>query len=197
MSVSSFAEGVFNMKIPQPDYVSNDWDGDGVINSIDNDDDDDGELDINDSTPFGGIPGGSITQPYVYSGDTCEDNGSLLQITVDELNLWSGFSNTTSSWCSLTGLNVNGLATSSIVPESIGGLINLTYLNLQDNKITNIPKSVINLINLEYLYLHVNELTEITIDFSLLPNLTRLFLYSNPGSPFPDVNCSMVSDCRK
>lgn len=29
ISIGSFSEGVFNMQIPQPDYISNDWDGDG------------------------------------------------------------------------------------------------------------------------------------------------------------------------
>jgi hypothetical protein len=53
VTLPAFAGNVFNMAIPQPDFVSNDWDNDGIINSIDNDDDGDGVDDINDSTPFG------------------------------------------------------------------------------------------------------------------------------------------------
>lgn len=49
----SFSEGRFNFPIPQPDMISNDYDGDGKINSIDEDDDGDGILDINDDIPFG------------------------------------------------------------------------------------------------------------------------------------------------
>jgi hypothetical protein len=49
----SFSESRFNFSIPQPDMISNDWDGDGKINSLDEDDDGDGILDINDETPFG------------------------------------------------------------------------------------------------------------------------------------------------
>jgi hypothetical protein len=47
--------GQFRYEIPQPDFLSNDWDGDGEINSVDTDDDDDGILDVNDSTPFGPV----------------------------------------------------------------------------------------------------------------------------------------------
>jgi hypothetical protein len=48
----AIADMTFNMSIPQPDYISNDWDNDGIINSEDNDDDNDGILDENDSNPF-------------------------------------------------------------------------------------------------------------------------------------------------
>lgn len=78
ISIGSFSEGVFNMQIPQPDYISNDWDGDGS----------------------------SIVAPYVYTGETCEDDGMLLQETVNELNLWSGLSNSSVDWCNLTYLNL-------------------------------------------------------------------------------------------
>jgi hypothetical protein len=44
ISLSSFAEGIYKTKIPQLDYISNDWDGDRIINSEDTDD---------DSTQFG------------------------------------------------------------------------------------------------------------------------------------------------
>jgi hypothetical protein len=61
LSLSALSQGTFNMTIPQPDFVSNDWDGDGIINSEDTDDDGDGIDDLDDSTPFGGSPGGSGT----------------------------------------------------------------------------------------------------------------------------------------
>lgn len=55
ISLSSLA-GIFQVVIPQPDRITNnDFDGDGI-------------LDKDDSTPFGGIPGGSgTTQPEVPS----------------------------------------------------------------------------------------------------------------------------------
>lgn len=51
-SLSALADGVFNMQIPQPDFISNDWDGDGIQNIEDIDDDNDGIDDVNDSSPF-------------------------------------------------------------------------------------------------------------------------------------------------
>jgi hypothetical protein len=53
ISLSSFAEPSFTTAIPQPDYISSDWDGDGIINSEDPDDDNDGVNDEVDSIPFG------------------------------------------------------------------------------------------------------------------------------------------------
>lgn len=67
LSLSAFAVGVFNVQIPQPDFVSNDWDGDGIINSLDDNDDNDEYLDVDDSTPFGGTPGGSTTTPTIVT----------------------------------------------------------------------------------------------------------------------------------
>lgn len=52
ISLASFA-GIFNSTIPQPDFISNDWDNDGDPNSTDPDDDNDGVLDDDDSIPFG------------------------------------------------------------------------------------------------------------------------------------------------
>lgn len=66
LSLGALSQGTFNMTIPQPDYVSNDWDGDGEINSVDTDDDNDGILDVNDDIPFGGNPGGSSTSNVDY-----------------------------------------------------------------------------------------------------------------------------------
>jgi hypothetical protein len=59
-SLSAMADGVFNVQIPQPDFVSNDWDNDGLSNEID-DDDNDGVNDDLDSTTFG--QGGRSSTP--------------------------------------------------------------------------------------------------------------------------------------
>jgi hypothetical protein len=67
ISINSFSDIMFQSKVPQPDYMSNDWDGDGEINSIDTDDDNDGILDVDDDIPFGGTPGGSVTIPPVVA----------------------------------------------------------------------------------------------------------------------------------
>ena len=61
VSLSALAEVIFNIQIPQPDFVSNDWDGDNIPNIDDPDDDNDGIYDVNDSTPFGNVSE-SVTQ---------------------------------------------------------------------------------------------------------------------------------------
>jgi hypothetical protein len=58
ISIGSFAEPTFNTKIPQPDFISVDWDGDGINNKDDTDDDNDGIDDNVDSNQFDRANGG-------------------------------------------------------------------------------------------------------------------------------------------
>jgi hypothetical protein len=67
ISLSSFAAPSFNTKIPQPDYISNDWDGDGISNSEDPDDDNDGINDADDSMKFGQAGRNSTPDVIVHS----------------------------------------------------------------------------------------------------------------------------------
>jgi alpha-tubulin suppressor-like RCC1 family protein len=91
MSVNSFAEPIFNTKIPQPDYISNDWDGDGIINADDDDDDNDDILDINDSHPFGGKPGRSASSSgFIPDKINCGENFCYALVGGD---VWSVGSN--------------------------------------------------------------------------------------------------------
>jgi hypothetical protein len=73
LSLTSFAESTFRTKIPQPDYISNDWDGDRLINSEDLDDDNDGINDVDDSTPFGGKAGAFTPPPILADDISCGD----------------------------------------------------------------------------------------------------------------------------
>ena len=77
------------------------------------------------------------------------------------------------------GLAANNLT--GTIPESIGNLVNLRYLNLMNNQLTgNIPESIGNLGNLDNLYLNDNQLTgDIPESIGNLVNLTRLYLYNN------------------
>lgn len=70
----------FKYSIPQPDFVSNDWDGDTIPNATDPDDDNDGILDDNDDIPFGGTAG-SGTYNSIHSMTA---NGSSSDITITE-----------------------------------------------------------------------------------------------------------------
>jgi Leucine-rich repeat (LRR) protein len=192
LSQPIFAEGTFNMTIPQPDFVSNDWDGDGEINSIDTDDDGDGILDVDDDIPFGGTPGGSGTgeSSYAYSGDDCSD-GSIEESTVNALNTW--FNRTISThnsayYCEPTrktlwfGSNING-----IVPEEIGAL---TYIEEIANNngalIISLPDSIANLSDLRLLEIRDQGLTELPSTIGYLKNLTRINLRNNNIASLPD-----------
>lgn len=52
ISIGALASITYNISIPQPDFISSDWDNDGIPNKEDNDDDNDGILDENDESPF-------------------------------------------------------------------------------------------------------------------------------------------------
>lgn len=47
------ATGIFNYQIPQPNLITDDWDGDGIPNHLDPDDDNDNIDDEMDDVPFG------------------------------------------------------------------------------------------------------------------------------------------------
>jgi hypothetical protein len=88
-SFSVLSQMTFNMTIPQPDFVSNDWDNDGLPNAVDNDDDGDGIDDENDSTPFG-QSGQNSTPNVIFNSFTSN------KITIDpneSFNLFWSFEN--------------------------------------------------------------------------------------------------------
>lgn len=207
ISLGSFAEGIFNMQIPQPDFVSNDWDGDKIPNIDDPDDDNDGVDDVDDSTPFGGRPGASKTTPYVYEGDTCED-GILDDETVTALNYWSSNHNknpksyTKTTWCTITTLNIAGRSTYSngkyyalgnmtYIPDEIGALTSLEILSLQHNKISIIPESIGNLKNLKQIHFELNKIQTLPDSVSGLINLEVFRLQVNHIYEFPSVLLGM------
>jgi hypothetical protein len=89
VSLSSFSEPSFKTAIPQPDYISNDWDGDGIINSEDPDDDGDGINDADDSSQFGGQSGKSVAA--VVTAPTCiEDTNNYSVWMGNHMNFYIG-----------------------------------------------------------------------------------------------------------
>ena len=65
------------------------------------------------------------------------------------------------------------------IPKEIGNLINLKYLQINDNQIEEIPKEIGNLINLRGLNLSYNKIKEIPKELGNLINLRFLYLSSN------------------
>ena len=67
----------------------------------------------------------------------------------------------------------------TILPESIGNLTNLSALNLSENLLTTLPESIGNLTNLNDLELSDNKLTTLPESFGNLTNLTNLEINEN------------------
>jgi leucine-rich repeat protein SHOC2 len=74
----------------------------------------------------------------------------------------------------------------SILPDSIGDLINLTGLDLRGNELTNLPDKIGNLTNLSWLDLSGNELISLPDSIKNLTNLTTLNLGDNQLISLPD-----------
>ena len=72
------------------------------------------------------------------------------------------------------------------LPESIGKLTNLTWLNLTNNQLTKLPESIGRLTNLTKLGLMTNRFTEIPESISKLTNLTWLNLTNNQLIELPE-----------
>lgn len=95
--------------MPQPNFISNDWDGDGKINSLDEDDDNDGIDDVDDSTPFRGRPGGEsvVEEEVVVNIPNQENNFGIKTVTVEN-SIWSNDPHTANT---ITGLLCGGVTT--------------------------------------------------------------------------------------
>ena len=74
----------------------------------------------------------------------------------------------------------------TILPESIGNLTNLSALNLENNQITSLPESFGNLTNLNDLDLSKNKLTTLPESFGNLTNLNGLDINENPLTTLPE-----------
>ena len=81
----------------------------------------------------------------------------------------------------------------AVVPDAIGGLTNLKYLNLGYNKIRTLPVSICRLMALETLYLNSNLLVDVPDEISCLRSLTILWLCENQIATVPDWIGGMVA----
>ena len=71
------------------------------------------------------------------------------------------------------------------LPKEIFDLVNLRYLKLSDNQLTELPKEIFDLVNLTHLDLNDNQLTELPKEIGNLVNLTQLYLHGNQLSELP------------
>ena len=75
------------------------------------------------------------------------------------------------------------------IPESVGGLENLTYLDLRNNRIGALPEAVGKLSRLSFLDLRNNLLVSLPASIANLPNLEKLDLRWNRLSSLPFMGC--------
>jgi leucine-rich repeat protein SHOC2 len=80
-------------------------------------------------------------------------------------------------------LNDNQITT---LPQSIDGLIDLSYLNLRNNYLTSLTKNISSLSSLDYLFLDNNRLSILPENLGNLSNLTYLSLYNNQLNFLPE-----------
>ena len=81
-----------------------------------------------------------------------------------------------------------------IIPESIGSLNNLEYLDLHNNNIGNVPNSIELLNQLTILHLYQNNLIELDLDFDKLNNLELLWINDNQITSIDNSICDIMLD---
>ncbi|MGO4773891.1 leucine-rich repeat domain-containing protein [Flavobacterium sp. W22_SRS_FK3] len=104
-----------------------------------------------------------------WRGVSVDDNGRIIKLDL--------------SGCNEEG---NSLFNLTVIPRSIGNLIQLTELYLYINKITEIPAEIGNLVNLTGLLLHNNKLIQIPREIAYLTKLRWLYLSSNELISIPE-----------
>jgi hypothetical protein len=119
LSLNSFAELKFYIKIPQPDYISNDWDGDGISNADDFDDDGDGVNDVDDSTPFGGKSGNAVEDDETTAQIKDETEGFGITTVIVKSPIWSADPHEANT---ITGMLCGGITTCTRYDGNYRGL---------------------------------------------------------------------------
>lgn len=154
---------------------------------------------------------------YVYNGGKCS-NGTITDEDVDELNRWSGLSNTKTQWCNLTELDIRNNAGITEIPDVIVSLSNLddivlvrnniSYITPRINELTklwrfiigfnnisSVPNSLWSISSLKVVDLGDNNISSLPISNINNANLEYLYVRGNNGSPFNSSICNGIQLC--
>lgn len=119
-----------------------------------------------------------------------------LAATFSELN-WAGgnvcaFEGVTcDNTNNIIALDIGNNALEGTIPNSIGDLVNLKRLYLENNFFSEIPSTIGNLGQLEELFVFNNEITDIPSELQNLTNLKRFWASSNVLTSAPNVLSNM------
>ena len=95
-----------------------------------------------------------------YFGITCDENGRVARIELDENNLTGSIPAEIGEFTNLVSLDLSDNALSGSIPSNIGQLTTLTGLMLTANQLTgNIPPEIGKLTELSSLWLNLNGLS--------------------------------------
>ncbi|KAI3837166.1 hypothetical protein MKW92_011816 [Papaver armeniacum] len=129
----------------------------------------------------------STTSPCKWYGITCNNQGSVVELSLVNLGLQGTLHNFYfSSFSSLVSLELGQNNLFGTIPSQIGNLRSLVTLDMSLNKLTgSIPASVGNMRNLTYLSFFQNELSgSLPIGINNLTQLKQLYLNENKFSGY-------------
>ena len=149
------------------------------------------ELDLNVLSEFIQL-NSSLSGQHLDIGWQYWVNGRLEGLTLYALQLTS-IPNNIGSLNNLTYLNLHFNQITNI-PETIGELTQLTEIYLENNLFGILPESIGNLTNLITLNINENQLTSIPENIGNLTGLEELLLYNNSLTSLPESICNIFSN---
>ncbi len=78
------------------------------------------------------------------------------------------------------------------IPGTIGSLLSLEYLQLYNNKLTYLPESIGYLKDLRELYIHDNNLDTLSFSFEALTSLSEFWVQKNNLTSLPSSLCDLI-----